>query len=1837
MDKMGRISTTITGGSTGVGPRDCHDVPAGVMPRRRHSLRVARIGGWLLAVAVGLARAAPTSAISILKAFPGDPSDGRDSAAALISDGAGNFYGTTYYGGPSDVGTVFKVRNDGTGFALLYSFAGGSSDGANPYAGLIFDGAGNLYGTTHEGGASNDGTVFRVKTDGTGFTVLHSFAGGASDGAYPYAGLILDGADNLYGTTNSGGASDKGTVFKVKTDGTGFTVLHSFAGGSSDGANPYAGLILDGAANLYGTTYYGGASGYGTVFKVKTDGSAFAILHGFTWGPADGVNPYAGLLLDNASNLYGTTHEGGASNDGTVFKVKTNGTGFAVLHGFTGAVDGARPAASLILDSAGNLYGTTFTGGASDNGAVFKVKSDGSGFAVLHSFAWAASDGANPEAALILDSAGNLYGTTQYGGPSNDGTVFKVKTDGTNFAILHGFTWAPAEGAYPDAHLILDGAGNLYGTTKHGGASDNGTVFKVKTDGTGFAVLHSFAGTTLGAGPEGSLILDSAGDLYGTTSRGGASDDGTVFKVNTDGTTLSILHSFAGGASDGAFPHAGLILDGAGNLYGTTVVGGASGNGTVFKVRTDGTGFAVLHGFTGALDGAGPEGSLILDGAGNIYGTTYYGGASDDGTIFKVKTDGTGFGVLHRFAGGFSDGASPFAGLVLDGAGSLYGTTNSGGLSDKGTVFKVKTDGTGFAILHSFAGGASDGAFPYAGVALDGAGNVYGTTYFGGASDDGTVFKVKTDGSGSTLLHSFVGGASDGVYSYAGVILDSAGNLYGTTEQGGAWDLGTVFALPFTVSSLAITTTSPLPAGTVGAAYSQQFVATGGTGGYSWSLTSGSPPGNVALSSSGVLAGTPAAGGDFSFAVTVTDSADNTAQGTFALHVGACTSPSITFQPQSQSIGSGQTATLSVTATGTTPLSYQWYQGSSGTTSNPVGTNASGLTTSTLTATTSFWVRVTNACGQADSAAATVTVGAGPPTTSFVQEGPKLVGTGAMGSAFQGSSVALSSDGNTAIVGGPRDTFIHPGDYAAGAAWVFTRTGVVWTQQGPKLVGAGAVGDAAQGWSVAISADGNTAIVGGLNDNDGVGAAWVFTRTGAVWTQQGSKLVGTGAIGPAAEGGSVALSADGNTAIVGGSKDNGGSGAAWVFTRSGGEWTQQGSKLVGIGSTATAQQGFSVSLSGDGNSVIFGGPWDSDNAGAAWVFTRSGGEWTQQGSKLVGTGANRGTHDRGAYQGVSAALSGDGYTAIIGGHGDNDFAGAAWVFTFSSGVWTQQGSKLVGAGAVGTPELGVSVALSGDGNMAIVGGFGDNFSMGAAWVFTRSGGVWTQQGAKLVGTGAAEGWSQQGFSVDLSADGTTAIVGGRGDGEMNGAAWVYTSAGGVSNVVWVPVASHNPGKNNSQWRSDLCVLNTAPATANVQLKFFGSGGVATNTTNVSAGTQLILTDVVGRLGVINDSGAIEILSDQPLKVTARSYNLVSSAANCYANGTQGQDYPAVVASSGLSALQSAYLAGLTENAQYHTNVGLLNTGTVSTTVLVDLYDGTGTGLHSYPVSLPAGRWAQVTQPFLNYAGQTAMDRGYARLTVQTGSGVFGFASVVDNITNDPTTVAMQRWETSFYGGVPVASHNPGKNNSQWRSDLGLLNPGTAEVDLGIRFHGSSGDVNASRSVPAGAQLILTDVIGQLGGSGSGALQIISGLPLQVTARTYNQVSSDATCYPNGTQGQDYPLVWAPEGISIRQSAYLAGLTENAQYHTNIGLVSLIPATVLVELYDGDGTKLARYTVSLQGSQWVQATQPFLSYAGQTAMDSGYAKITVQAGQWVFGFASVVDNITNDPTTVAMQQ
>jgi len=365
--------------------------------------------------------------------------DGTNPYAGVIFDSAGNLYGTTFAGGQQGLGTVIELTPVTGGHfkeKVLYSFGLGK-DGVGPSAGLIFDGAGNLYGTTVQGGDYGLGTVFELTPVSGGHwteQVLHSFGHG-KDGAGPTAGLVFDASGNLYGTTAQGGAYSLGTGFELKPKtGGGWTetVLHNF-GHSKDGYDPGAGLIFDSTGNLYGTTFYGGAFGKGTVFELSPKsggGWTEKVVHSFGSGK-DGANPLAELVFDAAGDLYGTTYEGGAYATGTVFElVPKTGGGWTEkgVHNFGSGKDGVQPRARLIFDSAGNLYGTTYLGGSYAKGTAFKLTpKTGGGWTekVLHNFG-NAKDGASPVAGVIFDASGNAYSATLGGGAFGFGTVFEI-------------------------------------------------------------------------------------------------------------------------------------------------------------------------------------------------------------------------------------------------------------------------------------------------------------------------------------------------------------------------------------------------------------------------------------------------------------------------------------------------------------------------------------------------------------------------------------------------------------------------------------------------------------------------------------------------------------------------------------------------------------------------------------------------------------------------------------------------------------------------------------------------------------------------------------------------------------------------------------------------------------------------------------------------------------------------------------------------------------------------------------------------------------------------------------------------------------------------------------------------------------------------------------------------------------------------------------------------------------------------------------------------------------------------------------------------------------------
>jgi len=909
-------------------------------------------------------------------------------------------------------------------------------------------------------------------------------------------------------------------------------------------------------------------------------------------------------------------------------------------------------------------------------------------------------------------------------------------------------------------YLVFDGSGNLYISNN----SEN-TITKITPQGN----ASIFANTLLN-GPQG-LAFDGSGNLYVANVK-----NNTVTKITPQGYASYFVNTLLSNP-------VGLAFDGSGNLYVAN-----AGNNTVTKVTPQG----YTSYFVNTLLST-PEG-LAFDGSGYLYVAN-----AGNNTVTKVSPQGYTSIFVNTLL------SSP-RGLAYDGSGNLY-VTNVGSNS----ITKVSPQGYTSIIVNTLLSSPLGLEFNASGnlyVANNGNNTISKISFTPSIVLKGSLTNFNTCASNASTVQTFTifgtnlsagitinapAGfeiSADGKFFNSSITLQQTASIIATstiyvrlssTSSGTPSGNISITSAGATTQNIAVSgTVNAIPAIILGTITGVNNTATSFNIPYTaitgnpnqYSITTGaSVMGGFTAVNKAVLSSSPinvsiptSTANTYNFNLTVNNSTTGCVSAPLPFNVVVAAAVPVM---NSISPVSGPVGTL-VTITGTN-LNNPTAITIGGVSAIPISNTGSSLVAMVMPGAKTGSVSVTTSGGTVNGSNFTVTATKYP----SVQQGGKLVGTGAISSTHevdQGWSVSISADGNTAIVGGPYD------NNKVGAVWIYTRNNGTWTQQGAKLVGSGYIGASFQGNSVSISADGNTAIVGGLGDNNNEGAVWVFIRSNGIWTQQGNKLVGSGAIGSSAQGRSVSLSADGNTVVIGGIDDNNNTGAVWVFIRSNGIWSQQGSKLVGTGAIGNAIQGFSVAISSDGNTAIVGGIGDNNNEGAVWIYTRYNGIWAQQGNKLVGTGGSF------AKQGSSVSISADGNTAIVGGEDDNNTVGAVWVFNRSNGLWIQQGNKLVGLGALGQAYQGVSVSISADGNTAIVGGVADNNNTGAVWNYTRSQGVWTQQGVKLVGSGAS-GNAWQGQSVAISADGETAIEGGIFDNPDNypntnktiGAAWIFTT------------------------------------------------------------------------------------------------------------------------------------------------------------------------------------------------------------------------------------------------------------------------------------------------------------------------------------------------------------------------------------------------------------------------------------------------------------------------------
>jgi uncharacterized repeat protein (TIGR03803 family) len=811
-----------------------------------------------------------SSAPTTLATFALRGPSGAFPQGGLIGDAAGNLFGTTTGvslggGGATRFGSLFEIANTGSVNAPVYGILTtlvtfNRTDGANPTANLIGDAAGDLFGTTSGGGANGLGTVFELVNTGTVSlpvysstpTTLWSFAGaGVGDGADPVAGLVRDAAGHLFGTTKAGGTWNYGTVFEI-VNGT-LTTLVSFNGTNPSLGNPIlpeAGLIVDAAGDLFGTTEAGGANDFGTVFELVNSGTVSApnytnfgrgpiTLWSFTSG-ADGADPLAGLTVDAAGDLFGTTSAGGPSGGGAGFELVKTDSGYTMAPSFTGTHAGQTTVSEApVKPFSGVTISDPNSGGTGTDTLSIMVSgdgtlTDGAGFAGTSTLS--GSNGhytLTGTAADITAELDALSFTPVNGVPNTQVTTHFTLFDqgGATPKVLASFD-DTNDGGFPLASLIVDAAGDLFGTTQQGGPGGAGTVFEIVNTGTVSAPVYSGTPTTLASftgsdQPVAGLVRDAAGDLFGT--RAFFDNTGSVFEIVNTGSvsapvyssTPTTMVSFNG--TDGGYPAAGLILDAAGNLFGTTEFGGPGDHGTVFEIANTGSVSAPVYSstpttlwfFTGGADGDEPRGNLISDAAGDLFGTASDFNTLNDGTVFELVNTGSvsaptysALTTLVSFNG--DDGADPLAGLIRDAAGDLFGTTLSGGPGGGlGTVFELVNTGTVSApsygstpaTLVTFTGG-DDGGLPLGGVVGDAAGDLFGTTNNGGARGDGTVFEIVNTGTVSAPVYShtprtlwFFTGGADGKNPEAGLTIDAAGDLFGTASEGGVTGAGTVFEL----------------------------------------------------------------------------------------------------------------------------------------------------------------------------------------------------------------------------------------------------------------------------------------------------------------------------------------------------------------------------------------------------------------------------------------------------------------------------------------------------------------------------------------------------------------------------------------------------------------------------------------------------------------------------------------------------------------------------------------------------------------------------------------------------------------------------------------------------------------------------------------------------------------------------------------------------------------------------------------------------------------------------------------------------------------------------------
>lgn len=670
-------------------------------------------------------------------------------------------------------GAIYKIKPDGTGYTRIYSF-GTSTNGVSPCGSLILSGD-TLFGTVNTGGKDDKGCVFAIKTDGTNYTKIVDFTGqtGIAPGANPFGGLVLY-HDTIYGTASKGGTNNYGIIYKVKRDGTGFTVLKNLEATGTP-RSPESGLIRQGNV-LYGQTTSGGTFNYGCIYKITTSGS-YSSIYSFNNADVWGYLPMGmPLLKDNV--LYGVTSVGSDNSKGALFKINTDGSGLERLASFS-ETQNFSPNGSLIADASGNLFGTSgnkagsvfkFDGNTLSNvvlfdqsngysprgqllllgdtllvgttygdygvtpsicaGNMFRVNKNGKNLKSILVFS-SFIDGAYPAPNCFFAYGDTVFGVTQHGGKNGAGVIFRINPDGA-FKKVYDFDWL--HGANPMMRLVMYN-GMFYGVTMDGAKNNFGCVYKIKPDGTGYTPVYDFEKYI---GPTGMVMSNDTMIIATHFYDYGGPSIGALFSVQADGSNFRKIHQFENENGSLYVPDGLIIKDY--KVYGNCLYGGANGlgfqYGGIFEIRSDGTGYSKVIDLT-ANKGYCPWGTPEISGD-TLFAATMQGGSIGKGNLFSVKTDRNGYTLLQDFTG--TNGKTPFEGvIIIDNV--LYGTTSEGG-QYAGILYSVNRDGSNFKVLVNFGDVYKNGKTPKGRLFyLNGA--LYGTTSLGTPNYQGTIFKYQ--------------------------------------------------------------------------------------------------------------------------------------------------------------------------------------------------------------------------------------------------------------------------------------------------------------------------------------------------------------------------------------------------------------------------------------------------------------------------------------------------------------------------------------------------------------------------------------------------------------------------------------------------------------------------------------------------------------------------------------------------------------------------------------------------------------------------------------------------------------------------------------------------------------------------------------------------------------------------------------------------------------------------------------------------------------------------------------------------------------------------------------